>query len=193
MLFRSDAAVAVGVRHVVNLSALGPTSRLKPFAWHMKIEAHLASQPMASTVVRPPAFADILKCSGPQLAAGAGTGAAGGGHVNFINTRDIAKVVRVALFEDASPESQRACHLTGQRRWTMHEVAALSGWAHRLATSPARPRSGEAPFWQPVLGETTLTVRELTGYPPSSGGMARREHERLHELMLSNPFGDAEI
>ena len=34
-----DSAVAVGVRHIVKLSALGPATRLNPFAWHMQIEA----------------------------------------------------------------------------------------------------------------------------------------------------------
>jgi uncharacterized protein YbjT (DUF2867 family) len=183
-----DAGIAVGVRHVVKLSALGPASRLNPFAWHMKIEAHLASQPVASTVIRPSAFADILKLSGPQIAAGAWTGAAGGGRVNFIDTRDIAKVVRVALFEDVNPESQRAYHLTGPRTWTMQQVAAaLSellarpvGYNH---CSPEERRAallagGSSPlvadllvgldqvFRESVLGETTSTVQELTGEPP---------------------------
>ena len=183
-----DAGIAVGVRHVVKLSALGPASRLNPFAWHMKIEAHLASQPAASTVIRPSAFADILKLSGPQIAAGAWTGAAGGGRVNFIDTRDIAKVVRVALFEDVNPESQRAYHLTGPRTWTMQQVAAaLSellarpvGYNH---CSPEERRAallagGSSPlvadllvgldqvFRESVLGETTSTVQELTGEPP---------------------------
>jgi len=47
-----DSAVAVGVRQIVKLSALGPASRLNPFAWHMQIEAHLAQQPVASTLHR---------------------------------------------------------------------------------------------------------------------------------------------
>ena len=34
-----DSAVAVGVRHIVKLSALGPATRLNPFAWHVQIEA----------------------------------------------------------------------------------------------------------------------------------------------------------
>jgi NAD(P)H dehydrogenase (quinone) len=183
-----DAGIAVGVRHVVKLSALGPASRLNPFAWHMKIEAHLASQPVASTVIRPSAFADILKLSGPQIAAGAWTGAAGGGRVNFIDTRDIAKVVRVALFEEVNPESQRAYHLTGPRAWTMHELAeALSDLLARPVAynhcSPEERRAallagGRSPlvadllvgldqiFRESVLGETTSTVQELTGEPP---------------------------
>jgi NAD(P)H dehydrogenase (quinone) len=183
-----DAAVAAGVRHIVKLSALGPASRLNPFAWHMQIEAHLARQPVASTAIRPSAYADVLKLAGPEIAAGAWTGAAGGGRVNFIDTSDIAKVARVALFEDVSPESQRAYHLTGPRAWTMHEVAeALSGLLGRQVIynhcSPGERRSallagGKPPlvadllvgldqvFRESVLAETTLTVQELTGEPP---------------------------
>ncbi len=55
-----DAAVAAGVRHVVKLSAMGPATRLYPMAWHMPIEAHLARQPIASTVLRPSAFTSLL-------------------------------------------------------------------------------------------------------------------------------------
>src|ERR1700738_3019325 len=47
-----DSAVAVGVRHIVKLSAMGPATRLIPCAWHTEIEAHLAPQPVASTVIR---------------------------------------------------------------------------------------------------------------------------------------------
>jgi len=43
--------------------------------------------------------------------------------VNFIDTRDVADVARVALLEEFSPESQRAYHLTGTRAWTMLQVA----------------------------------------------------------------------
>src|SRR5580700_10404905 len=82
-----DAAVAAGVRHIVKLSALGPASRLNPFAWHMQIEAHLAQQPVASTVLRPSAYVDILKRAAGQIAVGSWAGAAGEGRVNFIDTR----------------------------------------------------------------------------------------------------------
>jgi NAD(P)H dehydrogenase (quinone) len=185
-----DAAVAVGVRHIVKLSALGPPSRLNPMAWHMQIEAHLARQLVASTVLRPSAFADILKLAGPAIAAGAWTGAAGAGWVSFIDTHDVAKVARVALFEEVSPESQRAYHLTGPRTWTMQQVAeALSGLLGRPVVynpcSPEERRSallaaGRPPFVadllvgldqcfrESVLGETTQTVQELTGAPPRS-------------------------
>jgi uncharacterized protein YbjT (DUF2867 family) len=183
-----DSAVAVGVGHIVKLSAMGPPTRLAPCAWHMEIEMHLARQPIASTVIRPSAFADMLKRFAGQIATGSWTGAAGGGRVNFIDTRDVAKVARFALFEDVGPESQRAYHLTGRRAWTMHqladELARQLGhpvvYQHR---SPEEQRaallaSGLSPFVadllvgldqmfrESVLGETTSTVEDLTGEPP---------------------------
>jgi NAD(P)H dehydrogenase (quinone) len=185
-----DAAVAAGVRQVVKLSALGPASRLIPFAWHMQIEAHLAHQPVASTVLRPSAFAYLLKRAGADVAAGSWGGAAGEGRANFIDTRDIADVARVALLEDIQPESQRAYHLTGPRAWTMAQVAeALSHLLDRPVTyinrSPAQQRevllaAGHPPFVidllmgldqvfrDSALGETTSTVEELTGKAPRS-------------------------
>jgi len=183
-----DGAVAAGVRQIVKLSALGPASRLNPFAWHMQIEAHLAQQPVASTVLRPSAFADILKRAAGQIAAGSWAGSAGDGRANFIDTRDVADVARIALLEEFSPESQRAYHLTGPRAWTTQQVAdqlsSLLGhpvvYNHR---SPEEQRAallaeGLSPlvadllagldqmFRESSLGETTSTVETLTGKPP---------------------------
>jgi uncharacterized protein YbjT (DUF2867 family) len=183
-----DSAVAAGVRHIVKLSALGPATRLAPGAWHMLIEAHLARQTVASTVLRPSAFLDVLKRSAGQIALGSWSGAAGDGRVNFIDTRDVAAVARIALREEVGPESQRAYHLTGSRAWTMHQIAdelsRLLGhsivYAHR---SPEQRRAalletGLKPFvadllvgldqlfCESVLGETTSTVRDLTGVAP---------------------------
>jgi NAD(P)H dehydrogenase (quinone) len=185
-----DAAVAAGVRHIVKLSALGPATRLLPFAWHMQIEAHLARQPVASTVLRPTAFTYLLKRTGAGVASGSWGGAAGEGRVNFIDTRDIAEVARVALLEDIEPESQRAYHLSGPRAWTMAQVAEeLSRLLARPVTyirrSPAQQReallaAGLASFVvdllvgldqmirESTLGETTSTVQELTGKAPRS-------------------------
>src|SRR2546426_1439790 len=114
-----NAAVASGVRHIVKLSALGPATRLLPLAWHMQIEAHLADQPIASTVLRPTSFSLVLKRLGPQIAAGSWAGSAGNGRVNFIDIRDVAEVARIALLEEIEPTSQRAYHLSGPRAWTM--------------------------------------------------------------------------
>jgi NAD(P)H dehydrogenase (quinone) len=183
-----DSAVAVGVRHIVKLSALGPATRLNPFAWHMQIEAHLAKQPVASTVLRPSAFADILKRAGGKITAGSWAGAAGEGRVNFIDTRDVADVARVALLEEFGPESQRAYHLTGPRTWTMQQVAeelsSLLGhpvvYNHR---SPEEHRAAlladglpplvadlmvglDQMFRESFYREITLTVEDLTGEAP---------------------------
>jgi len=185
-----DAAVGAGVRHIVKLSALGPATRLNPFAWHMEIEAHLARQPVASTVLRPSAFPDILKRSAAEIATGEWAGAAGNGRVNFIDTADIARAARAALLEEVWPWSQRAYHLTGSRAWTMAEVAAeLSAQLGRPVTyghrSPEEQHAallaGGLPpfvaelllgldqvFRESVLGETTSTVEALTGTPPKS-------------------------
>ncbi|MEQ4511877.1 SDR family oxidoreductase [Dickeya zeae] len=185
-----DAAVASGVQHIVKLSALGPATQLPPIAWHMQIEAHLARQPIASTVLRPTAFSDVLKRLGPLIASGSWSGAAGNGRVNFIDTRDIADVARIALLEETEPESQRVYHLTGPRAWTMAEVAQelTRLLAHPITyvhLSPSQQReallgSGLSPFTADLLigldrlfresaiGETTLTVEEMTGKTPRS-------------------------
>jgi NAD(P)H dehydrogenase (quinone) len=183
-----DGAVAAGVRHIVKLSAMGPASRLNPFAWHMQIEAHLARQPVASTVLRPSAFDDILKYAAGQIAAGSWAGAAGEGRVNFIDTRDIADVARVALLEEFSPESQRAYHLTGPRAWTMPQIAEqlstlLGQPVAYVNRSPEQQRAAlladglpplvadllvglDQVFRESVLAETTSTTEALTGKPP---------------------------
>jgi NAD(P)H dehydrogenase (quinone) len=143
---------------------------------------------VASTVLRPSAYIDILKRAAGQIATGSWAGAAGGGRVNFIDTRDIADVARVALLEEFSAESQRAYHLTGPRAWTMLQVAeqlsSLLGHPvvyndrsieEQRATLLA---DGLSPlvadllvgldhiFRESALGETTSTVEELTGKPP---------------------------
>jgi NAD(P)H dehydrogenase (quinone) len=184
-----DAAVAAGVSHIVKLSAMGPATRLNPMAWHMEIEAHLARQPVASTVLRPSAFADILsRRAGSQVASGSWTGAAGDGRVNFIDTSDIAKVARIALLDEVQPDSQHVYHLTGSRAWTMQQIAEelsrlLGHPVVYVSRSVKEERTallagGLAPFVADLfagleqmfrdsaLGETTSTVEELTGEPP---------------------------
>lgn len=185
-----NAAVASGVRQIVKLSALGPATRLLPLAWHMQIEAHLAKQPIASTVLRPTAFTDVLKRFGPQIAAGSWAGAAGNGRVNFIDIRDVAEVARIALLEEIEPTSQRAYHLSGPRAWTMNQVAEelarLLGHPVTYADrSPVEQRdallgAGLSPlvadvlvgldqmFRESVIAETTSTVEALTGKAPRS-------------------------
>jgi uncharacterized protein YbjT (DUF2867 family) len=122
------------------------------------------------------------------IATGSWAGAAGEGRVNFIDTRDVADVARVALLEEFNPESQRAYHLTGPQAWTMRQVAehlsTLLGqpvtYKHR---SPEEQRAAlladglpplvadllvglDQVFRESILGETTSTVETLTGKRP---------------------------
>jgi uncharacterized protein YbjT (DUF2867 family) len=139
--------------------------------------------------LRPSAFADILiRLAGGRVASGSWTGAAGNGRVNFIDTRDIAKVARIALLDEVQPESQRVHHLTGPRAWTMQQV---SEELSRLLGHPvvyvnrslgeeraALLAGGLAPFVvdlmvgleqmfrDSAIGETTATIEELTGEAP---------------------------
>lgn len=183
-----DAAVATGVGHIVKLSAMSSATRLYPGAWHMEIEAHLARQWIASTVLRPSGFNELLKRFAKQISDDFWTSAAGNGRVNFIDTRDIAKVARLALLDEVGPELQRAYHLTGPRQWTMAQVAdELSRLLGRRVVhnhrAPEQQRAallagGVPPFTvdlllgldqmfrELVIAETTSTVRELTGEAP---------------------------
>ncbi|MDR3434516.1 MAG: NAD(P)H-binding protein [Rouxiella aceris] len=183
-----DAAVKTGIRHIVKLSVMGPATPINPFAWHAVIEAHLAQQPVASTVLRPTTFMDVLKRAGGQVAAGTWAGAAGNGRVNLIDIQDIAAAARVALLEEVAENSQRAYHLTGPRSWTMHEVAEelshLLGYTvSYFDRSPEEQRTAllaegfssfvaelliglDRIFNHSVLTERTLTVEEITGSPP---------------------------
>ncbi|MBN3065709.1 NAD(P)H-binding protein [Pectobacterium aquaticum] len=193
-----DAAVKTGVRHIVKLSVMGPATLANPFAWHAAIEAHLAQQPVASTVLRPTTFMDVLKRAGKHVAAGTWAGAAGKGRVNLIDVRDIADAARAALLEKVEENSQRAYHLTGPRNWTMHEVAEqLSDLLGRTVTymgrSPEEQRAAllaeglpsfvaellvglDRIFNQSVLIERTLTVEELTGSAPRELSDWLKEH-----------------
>ncbi len=183
-----DAAVSAGVRHIVKLSVMGPPTRLAPYSWHMAIEAHLAQQRVSSTVLRPTVFADVLKRYAGLIATNTWAGAAGAGRINFIDTRDVAKVARVALLEEVGAASQRVYHLTSDRSWTMQDIAAeLSSLLNRTVIynhlSPEEQRSAlvagslapevadllvglDQMFRESVHGETTSTVKELTGEAP---------------------------
>ncbi len=185
-----DAAVKVGGAHVVKVSSMGPPSTLPPFAWHIAIEAHVATQPLGYTVLRPSAFVDILHRAGSQVAAGTWGGAAGEGLVTFIDTCDVAEVARAALLAALEPGTQRVHHLTGSRSWSMPQIAEelsrLLGrqilYEHRTPAAQRELllRSGlnafgadlllglDTVFRASALAETTSTVDDLTGHAPRS-------------------------
>lgn len=180
-----EAAVAAGVSHIVKLSAMGPPTRLHPFDWHMKIEAHLAEQDVGYTVLRPSCFVDVLARAAGPVAQGSWGGTAEDGRVNLIDTRDVADVARVALLDDRFLGSQQAWHLTGPGPVSMPEIAdELSRLLDRPVTYARRTikehrnvlvSSGVSEmvadlllgldriFREGVLAETTGTVTDLTG------------------------------
>jgi uncharacterized protein YbjT (DUF2867 family) len=180
-----DAAVRAGVSHIVKLSAMGPPTRLHPFDWHMKIEAHLAACGIGYTVLRPSCFVDVLARAKAPVASGSWGGTAEDGRVNLIDTRDVAEVARVALLDERFLDSQRAYHLTGPGTVSMPEIAEeLSQLLGRPVTYAQRTRaehreilvaSGVSEmvadlllgldriFRDGVLAETTKTVSDLTG------------------------------
>lgn len=185
-----DAAVAAGVGHIVKLSTFGAPSRLHPMDWHMQIEAHLATQDVGYTVLRPSAFVDMLARAGAAVARDAWGGAAGDGRVNFIDTRDVAEAAHVALMDHGHAQSRRAYHLTSSRAWSMPQVAVeLSRLLERPVTyrhrSPEQQRAVlvaagatdfiaglllglDSVFRDSALAETTRTFEELTGRAPRS-------------------------
>jgi NAD(P)H dehydrogenase (quinone) len=184
----TDAAVAGDVGHIVKLSALGPPSRLHPFDWHMSIEAHLATQSIGYTVLRPSSFVDILRRAGAAVANDSWGGAAGFGSTNFIDPRDVADAAYFALLDEPGMKSQRAYHLTGSRAWTMQEIAReLSRLLDREVIYRDRTAAEQRAelladgtsdfvadlllgldqvFRESVLAETTSTVEALTGHAP---------------------------
>lgn len=185
-----DAAMDAGVSHIVKLSSMGPPAKVHPFDWHMAIEAHLATKDVGYTVLRPGPYADILGKVGRAVAADDWGGTAGDGLVNFIDTRDIADVARLALLDEGTVDVQRAYHLTGPAPVTMSDVAVLLSqllgreivYKHRtpaeqrvallasgFSETAADLRLGlEKLFNESVLAETTDTVAFLTRQKPRS-------------------------
>jgi len=185
-----DAAIAAGITHIVKLSAMGPPTRLHPFDWHMKIEAHLANQDVGYTVLGPSCFVDILSRAKAPVANGLWGGTAGDGRVNLVDSRDVAEAARAALLDTRFPRSQRAYHLTGPAAVSMSDIA--DELSQRLGRSVAYQHrthlehrdfliaSGvtamvadlllglDRIFRESVLAETTSTFTELTGSPPRS-------------------------
>lgn len=185
-----DAAIKAGVSHIVKVSAMGPPSKLHPWDWHMKIEAHLATYDVGYTVLRASTFVDILARDAVSVASGTWGGSSRDGRVNLIDTRDVADVAFKALLDNRHVDAQRAFHLTGPAAITMSEIAEElsrlldrkvsyehrtpaeqrehlldSGWAEATADI----RLGlERIFRDSVLSETTGTYKMVTGREPRS-------------------------
>src|ERR1700742_3721687 len=93
-----DAAIAAGVPYLVNLSVggAGGTHPANVVRWHTEIDAYLAGTGVASTVVRPTTFTDVMmKIAAIFVRSGAWGGVGGAGRVALIDVRDVAAVFAV--------------------------------------------------------------------------------------------------
>ena len=194
------AARQAGVRHVVKLSALGASDHSKSVIglWHYNVERVLLESGLAWTILRPHHFMDNLLDQRENIVRdGSVYSAAGEGKIPFIDTRDIAAVVAVAL--TAPGHEGKEYVLTGPealsyRRATeiLSEVLGrpLTYIAETEDETWARQRRAGEPPWriaallaiasyQRAGGPTeqlTATVEELTGRPPRTFEQFARDH-----------------
>ena len=121
-----DAAINADVPYLVNLSVggAGGTHPANVVRWHTEIDAYLASVGVASTVVRPTTFTDImLKIASNFVRSGAWGGLGGAGRVALIDTRDVAEVFAVILTDDPHRHAGKTYDISGPAALTMDEVA----------------------------------------------------------------------
>jgi uncharacterized protein YbjT (DUF2867 family) len=121
-----DAAVRAGVRRLVKISALGaqagPERATSVFGrWHARIEQHLASTPLAATVLRPNIFTANLLGSAGQIAQGQLFSTTGDGATAWIDPADIAAVAAAALLDDK--HAGQTYEITGPEAITHDELA----------------------------------------------------------------------
>jgi uncharacterized protein YbjT (DUF2867 family) len=95
-------AKEAGVKHIVKLSALGPSGatgeRSGIAAWHLKAEKALAASGVPSTIVQPTAFmSNVLFQREPIVRMGKLFSNYGDGKLPYIHPRDIAAVAVAAL------------------------------------------------------------------------------------------------
>lgn len=120
----ADAAVTAGVRRLVVLSqyAARPDSPVRFLRWHAEVEAHLATLPVETVVLRPNLFLQGLLSFAGQIAATGRFGAPiGDAAVSAIDVRDIAAVAAATLVEPGHAGATYT--LTGPRAVTHAEIA----------------------------------------------------------------------
>jgi NAD(P)H dehydrogenase (quinone) len=142
------------------------------------------------SLVRPSSFSSLLAYSVRGVKAGSWGGAAGDGRVNMVDTRDVAEVTARLLYTASDPDLQRPYHLTGDRSWTMSEIADVFTerlgqpvtYEQRTPSEQRRLLSGaglpelyveilvglDRIFATGAQSETTTTVAEILGRPPRS-------------------------
>jgi uncharacterized protein YbjT (DUF2867 family) len=195
----ADAAVEMGVRQIVKLSALGAEigSPVAFWDWHGKIEQHLRTLKV-ETVMLEPCFSmtNLLAWAGGVKHEGALFVPAAGARISMIDAKDVAAAAAVVLTTDG--HDGQTYVLTGPEVLTFERVAEeLSAATGRRipfiavpdeAAQQALVQGGSPEFVanqlvtlfgllrQGVYNRTSDTVRVLTGREPRSFAQFAREH-----------------
>lgn len=152
------AAEALGVRHVVKLSALGASDHSKSAIGrqHWEVEQALQKSTMSWTMLRPHTFMQnwLSDLAGTVRAEGAIYSPIGEGRVPFIDARDIADVAARVLL-DPEMHAGKTYVLTGGEAVGYGDVAA--------AISEA---TGRSVSYRPISMEEARSRMEASGVPP---------------------------
>lgn len=118
-----DAAVEVGVDHVVRHSALGAgEAEFLPARWHRASEEVVEASGLAYTHLRPTAFMQNLLMQAESIRDGAFYGTVTE-PVPYVDARDVAAAARAVLTSETAEHDGRAYHLTGPAALTYEQVA----------------------------------------------------------------------
>ncbi|MDQ1009124.1 uncharacterized protein YbjT (DUF2867 family) [Streptomyces sp. V4I23] len=196
-----DAAHTAGVSHIVLLSSssvLGADAASDPLAGHhLAVEEALTAGPVATTVLRPGAFAgNALQWARALRTTGVIDLPYPGSYGDPIHERDVAEAA-LAVLTDPGPRG-RAYHLTGPESLTFAEqIAILERAAGRAAPIEIRAVTPEQwqesvsaylpaafarallDYWASTDGSPALltrTVEELTGRPARTFAEWAQEH-----------------
>jgi uncharacterized protein YbjT (DUF2867 family) len=149
-----DAMEKRGVRHVVDLSAMG--AELRPSFALRKIEQRLETSPMAFTHLRPNFFMQMF--TGGALLASVRARAirvpAASAKISWIDVRDVAAVAAAALLSE-SAHTGKAYTLTGDQALDHAEVATL-----------IRDASGIDVRYQAITEDEARDMLASAGFPP---------------------------
>jgi uncharacterized protein YbjT (DUF2867 family) len=195
----ADAAVGMGVRQIVKLSALGAEigSPVAFWDWHGKIEQHLRALEI-ETVMLEPSFSmtNLLAWAGGIKHEGALFVPAEGARISMIDASDVAAAAAVVLTSDG--HHGQTYVLSGPEVLTFERVAEeLSAATRRQipfiavpdeAAQQALVQGGTPEFVanqlvtlfgflrRGVYNRTSNNVRVLTGREPRSFAQFAREH-----------------
>lgn len=136
-----DAAVRMGVKHVVFLSVLG--AEKNPLLPHRRVESHLTDLPVTTTFLRASFFCqNLLTTHREEVRRGEIAVPAGDGETSFVDARDVAAVAGQVLADPADHRG-RAYDVTGPEALTYDAFAdALSAelGVRVRYTNPSLPR-----------------------------------------------------